>query len=161
MSAPIVTSKVVGRRDLHFDNLDDIIADVEQLASAGEPRALGNWSAGQVVQHLAIAMNNSIDGFGHALPAPVRMLIRLFFKHRFLDKTMSAGFQLPASAAKMLPPATTWDEGRQNIRRAVGRLKTETRRSPHPAIGALSPDEWVRLHCRHSELHLSFLISAT
>jgi hypothetical protein len=106
-------------------------------------------------------MKNSIDGFGHALPGALRLLIRLFFKRRFLNKTMSPGFQLPASAATMLPPATTWDEGLQNIRRAIGRLKTETRRCPHPAIGALDQDEWVQLHCRHSELHLSFLISAT
>ena len=58
----------------------------------------------------------------------------------------------------MLPPPTSWDVALANFRRAMQRLQTETRRMPHPAFGPLTADEWERLHCRHSELHLSFLV---
>src|SRR5438874_10377963 len=48
MGATVVdTTKVAGRRQLHFVSIDDISADVEKLA-AGEVRTLGNWSGGQI-----------------------------------------------------------------------------------------------------------------
>jgi hypothetical protein len=36
-------------------------------------------------------------------------------------------------------------------------LKTEPRRKPSPLFGELTIDEWNQLHCRHAELHLSFI----
>ena len=63
MSAAIETAKVKERRQLRFDSLDDIAAEVERLAACRSIRAVGNWSSGQVLQHLALTMNNSIDGF--------------------------------------------------------------------------------------------------
>ena len=159
MDQLIDTTKVAERRPLHFDGLDDILADVDRLANSREVRALGNWSAGQVLQHLAVVMTKSIDGFTARPPAPVRWIARLLFKRRFLTRPMSAGFRLPANAlAEIGPPPTGWDEGLRNIRHALKRLKTETPRQPHPVFGPMSPDEWVQIHCRHSELHLSFLI---
>ena len=65
-STPIDTTKVTGRRTLHFNSLDEIAADVEMLTKAREIKTLGNWSAGQVVQHVATTMNKSIDGFSFA-----------------------------------------------------------------------------------------------
>ena len=156
----IDTAKVTQRRQLHFDSLDDILADVERLAQCRHLRTLGNWSAGQVLQHLAIVMNKSIDGFANRPPAVIRFILRLIFRRRFLTKTMSAGFKLPAKAhAELVPPAaTTLEEGLQGVRRAIKRLKTETKRAPNAVLGPLSIDEWNQLHCRHSELHLSFLV---
>ena len=158
MSASIDTTKVQGRRQLHFDSLADIAADVERLAQAKEVRALGNWSSGQVVQHLANTMTNSIDGFSGFVPFPLRIFLRLFMKGRFLNRTMDPGFNLPASAGNLLPPPTDWADAVAAFRAATKRLQTETKRSPHPALGNLSAEEWVRMHCRHSELHLSFLV---
>jgi len=62
MPSVIDTSKVIGRRQLHFTCLQDILADVDQLARAKDIRCLGNWSAGQVLKHLTIVMNGSMDG---------------------------------------------------------------------------------------------------
>lgn len=47
MPDTIDTKKVSDRRKLHFNTLDDILADVELLASSKDVRALGNWSPGR------------------------------------------------------------------------------------------------------------------
>lgn len=159
MTALINTTKVSGRRNVHFTSLDDILADVEMLTKAGEIRTLGNWSAGQVVQHLAITMNKSIDGFNFRVPWPIRVILPLFLKRRFLTQTMSAGFKLKGAAeAEMASPPIGLEDAVRNFREALARLQAELKREPHPAIGRLSLEEWEQLHCRHSELHLSFLI---
>jgi Protein of unknown function (DUF1569) len=159
MASAIDTSKVAERRQLHFNSLDDLRADVERLAKSKEVRALGNWSPGQVLEHLAIVMDKSIDGFGHRPPALVRFLVRLLFKRRFLTKPMAPGFKLPAAAAaELVPPATPLEAGLDHIRRGLVRLQTETMRAAHPVLGALSVAEWNQVHCHHAELHLSFLV---
>lgn len=158
MTAAIDTAKVAGRRQLQFHSIDDILADVERLASAKAVRPLGNWSSGQVLRHLTIVMNGSIDGAPKMMPKLVQQMIRLLAKRRFLDKPMAPGFKLPPKAAMLIPPQTSWEEGLDAFRRTVRRLKTESVRMPHPAIGSLTHEEWDRLHCRHAELHLSFLV---
>src|SRR4051812_3257589 len=112
------TTKVADRRQLHFTCLDDIRAEVERLANSKELRTLGNWSAGQILQHLALAMNNSIDGFSSKVPGILRFLLRLFFKRRFLTRPMAAGFRLPAKSEDLLPPSISLEEGLQNFRKA-------------------------------------------
>ncbi len=159
MVAVINTSQVAERRPLHFHCLEDILADVEHLAKSRDIRTLGNWSAGQLLQHLAVVMEKSIDGFRFRLPAVVRWVARLLLKRRFLIRPMAAGIRLPAKAwTEVAPPPTSWQEGLQSIRHALKRLQTATNRAPHPAFGPLTSDEWNQLHCRHAELHLSFLI---
>lgn len=159
MSTAIDTTRVAERRVLHFNSLADILADVERLAQAREVRNLGNWSPGQVINHLAVVMNKSIDGFEQKAPKIVRFFIRLFMKRRFLTKTMAPGFKLPRRAqAELVLPPVTLEEGVANFRRAFERLQKESPHAAHPALGVLTPEEWQQLHCRHSELHLSFLV---
>ena len=57
----VKTSKVSGRRRLHFGSLDEVLAEAERLA-AGPYRKLGNWRLGEILMHLALAGNKSIDG---------------------------------------------------------------------------------------------------
>jgi hypothetical protein len=154
----IDTSKIPNRRQLHFDTTQDIADDVERL-NQGKIKTLGNWSGGQILRHLSIVMDGSIDGAKARPPWPFRLLGRFFFKSRILTKGMTPGFQLKGQPARVLvPPATDWQEGLQIFRRAIQRQKTETKREPHPFLGPLTRDEWNRLHCRHAELHLSFLV---
>ena len=51
------------RRTLSFATLDEFLQDAEAMAES-EYKTIGNWSYGQILGHLASAMNNSIDGFG-------------------------------------------------------------------------------------------------
>ena len=157
----IDTAKVQGRRKLHFERLEDIVADVDQLAQAKEVKHLGNWSSGQVLKHLAIVMTNSLDGFHIKPPWYFRCMfvfMRPFMKNKALRDPMSAGFKMPSFAAEMIPPSTTWAEGLAAIRQALHRLQTEPQRAPSPFMGNLTSEQWTQLHCRHSELHLSFLV---
>jgi hypothetical protein len=153
----INTSKVPNRRSLHFETLDDIQGDVERL-NQGKVKALGNWSGGQILKHLAIVMNGSIDGAPAHFSWPLRLLGRML-KKRVLTKGMTPGFQLKGQAAESLvPPATNWEDGLQMFREAIERLHSETKREPSPFLGPMTREEWDQLHCRHAELHLSFLV---
>jgi hypothetical protein len=158
-AASINTAKVTGRRQLRFQRLDDIIVDIDRLQTSPNLRTLGNWRVDQILNHLARAMTKSIDGFDTRMPAPLRLLMRVLMKRRILNKGMTPGFNLPSKAAAEMhtPPAST-AEAFANLRRAIERLHTETNRAPSPFLGRLTADEWNRLHCRHCELHLSFLI---
>jgi hypothetical protein len=152
----VATNKVQDRRELHFNSVEEILADVERLAQ-GKIRPLGNWSAGQILKHLAVVMDGSIDGPGFRLPWYMRLLGRML-RNSVLNRPMSAGFQLPSYAAKVLvPPPINFEEGLAAFRHAVHRQQTETGRQPSVFLGPLTAEEWTRLHCRHAELHLSFL----
>ena len=86
----INTKHVSGRRELHYDTLDELLADAEQLAR-GEVRMLGNWSLGQVFRHFTIVYENSIDGSPFLLPGIARFLIRITMKRRLLEQPLERG----------------------------------------------------------------------
>jgi hypothetical protein len=149
----INTKQVTGRREIRHESLDDLLADVERLAS---PNAcmLGNWTPGQIFQHLADTMNSSIDGFSGMFSAPVRWVLSLLMKRRFLYKRLPAGFKAPAN---FVPDATSVEDGLTALKKAMSRLQEDTTRALHPGFGSLTLDEWTQFHLRHAELHMSFL----
>ncbi len=152
------TAKVTGRRVLHFTALDDIRADAERLA-AGGARQLGNWSLGQATVHLARTMKMAIDGDPICARFPMRLIARLM-KRTMLTKGMRPGFKLPKAAEEkyVAAPYVSTDQGLNELRSAIERLKAESQRHPHPAFGPMTHQEWEQLHLRHAELHLSFFV---
>src|SRR5262249_645770 len=90
------TKVVTGRRKLRFESLDDILSDLDFL-DGKRLKTLGNWSAGQILAHIAIPMNSAIDGLKFFPPWYVRILGRLF-KKRILHGPAMAGFKLPPQA---------------------------------------------------------------
>jgi Protein of unknown function (DUF1569) len=154
---PVDTAKVEGRRTLHFNSLDDILADVERL-NQGKVRAIGNWSPGQVLKHLTVPMIWCLDG-AQLKGSWIIRIVGWLIKNRILRKPMSAGFKLSNDFAEhLVPPETSWEDGLQAIRTAIARMKAESQRHPSPFLGEMTREQWDQLHCRHSELHLSFLI---
>jgi hypothetical protein len=155
----INTKQVANRRDLRFNDLADVLTEAERL-SAGPVRSLGNWSAGQVFKHLALSMNNSIDGSSFKAPWWIRLGARMMLG-RMLKGKMPAGFKLPESARAEIvaDDSITTDEGLHALREAIERQATQTHREPHGAFGRLSREQWEQLHLRHAEMHLSFLES--
>ena len=152
------TSSVSGRRTLSFATLDEFLADAEALA-AGRHRTLGNWTYGQILGHLASAMHNSMDGFPFQAPWLVRHLIAPFVKNSAFTKPQKPGFKLPKNAAKYMPAATLKvEDALADCRRAVERLGTEIPSAKHPFFGAMASEEWMALHLRHAELHMSFVV---
>ena len=88
-------------------------------------------------------------------------LLGPLMKGRMLSKAMSPGFQLPANMLKVFgPPPTSAEDGLKVFREAIRRQKTETHREPSPFLGKMTDAEYVQLHCRHAELHLSFVVPA-
>jgi hypothetical protein len=157
--APIDTARLTGRRELQFNSLEEILAEVDRLADSREIRTLGNWSAGQIFEHVARVMEKSIDGFDSKLPAIMRFILGRTMKSRMLNKPMAAGFKIPRKAgSELIAPATSLEEGLAHIRTALHRLQNEPSRVPSPFLGSMTRDEWTKLHCRHAELHFSFLI---
>jgi hypothetical protein len=158
---PIDTKQVPNRRKLTFTSLSDLLADAERMAAC-HAQPIGNWSAGQIFEHLARAMNNSIDGTDVILPWYFRPIVRLLnkpLKKRFLGGPLSPGFQLPASAArKLVPGPTSTDEGLAALRAAIARLERETKRAPNPVLGFLTVEEWNQFHLNHAGLHMSYLV---
>lgn len=153
----INTKNVTGRRDLHFSNFDELLADVEQLAS-GEVRTLGNWSFAQVLLHLARSLDSAIDGAPFSFPAPIQWLMSLLMKNRFLTKPLTPGFKLPAKAGKLIPEEVSLAEALEVFRKAIDRSKKQTNRARHGGFGKLTREESDQFHLRHAEMHLSFVV---
>lgn len=146
------------RRRLHYDSLNEVKADAEQLAAGGY-ETVGNWSYGQILNHLTKHMNYSIDGFPGLAPWPVRFIGSRFMKKKALKGPMKPGFQLPKKAAPLMPDENVPDEtaALEGFTTAIDRFQSETPRAVHPLFGKLTPEEWVQLHQRHAELHMSFV----
>jgi hypothetical protein len=156
---PVNTAKVEGRRKLDYASLDELLADADRLSSC-PIKTLGNWSAGQIFEHLANVYNGSIDGFAMTFPWPMRMVARLF-KSKLIHGVMPPGLKLPAEGTKQLmPEPISTEEGLAALHEAVARLQREPHRAKHPVLGDLTRDEWNAIHLNHAGLHMSFLAPA-
>jgi hypothetical protein len=152
------TSKVTDRRQLRFSSMRDIFDDVEYLASGDPPRTTGNWSCGQIVQHVAMLINFSIDGFpAPRLALPLRILGRLMRKRALADP-MRAGIRFPRKWTFLAPDgAILWEDAVEYMNETMARLDTGRMTAPSPILGKLSHEQWEQLHCRHAEMHFSFM----
>ena len=124
-------------------------------------RTVGNWSLGQICNHLALNVRRfGIEGFPDAAPWLVRKLIGPIVKRRILGTgTVKEGMKLPQA---YIPIPGLDDRAEAEIRCGnddprlfsgeAGPMAT------HPFFGPLSRTEWHRLHCIHSAHHLSFVV---
>ena len=160
-SPTVVDSKhVKDRRVLRFNSLDEVLADVENLAAAerqGRLRYAGNWKLGQILGHLATWVGFAYDGVPVKPPLVVRWIMKPM-KRRFLYKAMPAGVHIPkATGGTFGTEPLSLDEGLERLRSAYARLKSSPPDRPHPIFGTMTPDEWINGQLRHAELHLSFV----
>lgn len=150
----VVTKKVEGRRTVHYDSLNDLLADAERMSNSNV-HTIGNWSLGQILKHLAMSLDSSIDGTGFRLPAPMRLVMRVLMKHKFLNVALPPGFK---TTAKFTPGETTTEAGLSALQTAIERQRHESSRIDHPAFGKLTNQEWENFNLRHAEMHMSFVI---
>lgn len=145
------------RRPVSYSNLAAVIEDADFLASHPY-RTVGQWSYGRILQHLADSLNKSFDGFNFRASLPIRLVARFFLKKKLLNEPMRPGFKLPKDQEALLPDnSQPVDEALENLRKAIARFEREEPTADHPALGPLTPTEWVQLHLRHCELHMSFV----
>ncbi len=147
------------RRDLHFDTLAQILNDARAMVSQPH-QTLGKWSAGEICDHLARTMDVMLDGSEMKTPFMLRIAGRIS-RNYFLSRPMKPGFKVPHWATKSMYPADVTDsEGLAHLESSISRLQSTKQLDPHPIFGKLAPDDAVRLHCRHAELHLSHIVAA-
>ena len=151
----INTKKVQGRRQVHYSSMDKLLADAERCSN-GSVRSLGNWSPGQIFEHLARSMDTSIDGSDFSVPTPLRWLMTLLMKRRFLKKGIPAGFKAPA--VQIADDSITTEVGLTSLRTAIARQENESERAIHPGFGYIGREGWNDFHLRHAEMHMSFLV---
>jgi hypothetical protein len=145
------------RRKVQYASLDELLADAERIA-AGPHTTLGNWSAGQIFEHLARAFNGSIDGMDMKLAWYWPILGRLL-RPFLMRGPMPAGMKLTKHVHELLVPGpTTTEAGLASLRRAIERQKTEVHREPSPIFGPMSREDWDKLHRMHADLHMSFIL---
>jgi hypothetical protein len=151
--------QVKGRRKLHFECYADIRRDLDQLLLSGPIKCLGNWTPGQNYEHLAKSIDVSIDGVDYTLPLWMRWIARPL-KSWFLNRPFMPGFNLPVKLEPAFYPRDVISDevGHQLLQKALDRIESTTKRAASPAFGIMPESDWIKLHCRHSELHLSFLV---
>jgi hypothetical protein len=148
------TKKVTDRRKVRYESLEELLADAQQLAANGA-RTVGNWSQGEIYDHLAKALDSSIDGANFSFPAPVRWVALLLFKRRFLKKGLPAGYKAPG---QYVPKTIPTEDALKSLEQAIARQQQEAKRARHPIFGNIDREEWTDFHLRHAELHMSFLV---
>ncbi|MBS0206881.1 MAG: DUF1569 domain-containing protein [Planctomycetes bacterium] len=152
------TARMAGRRTLKFSGLDDVLHDAEQVAL--QPgKTVGNWSVAQILEHLSKSIQAGFEGPEVRAPWFVRWIIAPMIRERMLSRGMPAGFALPKKMNHFMP-GTDADvqHSLQNLRTWINRLKSDSPTVGHLAFGKLSHADWIRLHTRHGELHLSFIV---
>ena len=151
-------TNVSQRRESVYGTLQDFLDDVRQLAEI-EVTTVGNWSFAQILEHLARAIDSSIDGFSFRSHWLVRTLAAAFLKNRLLTTKMKPGVNLPRRASSYLPePEVELHDAREHLEAAAQRLLTTAPTARHPYLGRMSDREWLALHLRHAELHMSFVL---
>ena len=160
VTIPVNTATLANRRILHFDTIDQAIAEGERLAGAEKAAKLhliGNWSLGQIFDHLSSWVEHSYTGVPIKVPAPVRLVMKLTMKKKMLYQPMRPGSKIPR-----VPNGTLWfeaiptDQGLARFKAGYTRLKSECPQMPNALFGPMTSDEWVNLHLRHAELHLGY-----
>jgi hypothetical protein len=159
------TGRVANRRAVRLQSLDDLLAEAERVTSAaarGKVRPLGNWSPAQVLWHIAKLIELSFDGFAWRYrrgPAWIFRLIRFISWRWLILLAFRPGFRNPPEAAVLEPdPAVALDEAAAFLREQIGRVGKGERMTQCASVdGAYSHEEWIYIHLRHAELHLSFL----
>lgn len=156
----VKTANVTDRRKLRFNTIDEMMADaskIEAAHAAGALRHSGNWTPGQLFGHLATWIDYGFDGAPMRVPWFVKLISRMM-KKKFIRGSLEAGFKIPrveggTFGIEVLP----FEEGMSRFRKSWARLQKAPPPEPNPVFGPLTHEEWIQLHLRHAELHMSFL----
>ncbi len=159
-----INTRHAARRDVSYGSLDELAADLDRIAAAcasGTLAHTGNWTPGQVCQHLARFWRCSLDGFPPGRPpAPMRWVAILLFKRKAVTGAPPPpGFKVPAQVTFLHPDSDVTDaQGIDELRTCIERVRDGERLShPSPLFGRLTHDQWLRIQLGHCSMHLSFL----
>jgi len=149
-------------RKLRFESIAECKAEVERIIEAqraGQLRAHGKWSAGQVLAHVAAWIEYGYVGYPIGKPPFfIRWILRLGLRS-MLARGMSRGVKIPGvKGGTTGADAMQTLEAAERLVKALERLESdEEPKFDSPAFGAMSMADRVRLNLRHAELHLGYL----
>jgi hypothetical protein len=164
-TATVDSGRVAGRRPIRLHSIDELVAEVDRVTAAvavGTVRSLGNWSPAQVLWHIGRLVELSFDGFPFRYRRGPEWIIRLFrlFAWRWLIAlAFRPGFKNPPQAATLEPePSLSLDFAAAYLKQQLARIRGGERMTQACSVeGPYSHEQWVYIHLRHAELHLSFL----
>ncbi len=149
------------RRKLKFTTIDQVIAEIDRLHASGYQR-LGNWSLGQMCDHIATLAEKSLAGFDTQLPTLFRMTLgKIIFHQIVLKGRFPRGIKAPAEFTPKPAPAN--DDPAAEIQRcnlALQKVQRATAEQfqPHPFAGRVTAEQWRQAQAIHASYHLGFLI---
>jgi hypothetical protein len=157
-----INTRKVARRKLRFATIDEALGEIDRIVAAEQAGTLhttGNWTAGQIMGHIAAWINYSFEGYPLRPPPWIIRFILRRLGRRYLRDGMRAGQHIPGIEGGTVGiESLSTAEGAERVRRALRRLTSgEVARFDSPAFGPMSMDDRIQLNLRHAELHLSFL----
>ena len=157
-----MATKTVQRRKLHFDSIEELLRELSRIETAyraGHLRTTGNWTAGQILSHIADWIEYGYDGYPMKPPMfLVKWILRLMLP-KMLRDGMRPGVHIPGvkggtTGADLADTQIALDR----VRAAFERLSSgEAAKFASPAFGEMSHEDRIKLNLRHAELHLGFL----
>ncbi|QDV52134.1 DUF1569 domain-containing protein [Gimesia fumaroli] len=147
------------RRKLEFRNLDEILAEVEKLASE-DVRTTGNHTFGEILNHLALSLDVATGRVqGPPPPLFMRLIMPLMKRMVINSKPLKPGIKLPAKGEAFFWPDKEFDVPAtvDYFKEAVNYYKVNGPIEKHPFFGKISKADCDELNCRHAALHLSFV----
>lgn len=151
-------SKPTIARELHFQTLDDLLADAKRIAATPQARSRGAWTPAQNIWHVGRLIKAGVEGYPVQLPLWLRW-IGPMMKKRFTTKGFTPGIKLPDYAAAHLvaPVDTTVEQAMDLLETAVQDAKAKGFLPRNPMLGPMTPKQWIDLHCRHAEMHFGLI----
>ena len=144
-----------GRRTLRFQDLEDIMPDVERLLDGHT--TVGHWSLGQICRHLATVLRRVVD-LPASTPHDASGWVGEGRKREFFESgVVPEG--IPTSPRLLPAEALDEHEEAEGLRQAIAHYQASPGPVvPHVLLGFLTRKEWDRFHCIHAAHHLSFAV---
>ena len=149
------------RREISFSNLEEVVSDIESLASS-QHETSGVHSFGKIVQHLATTNEMLV---GNIVPPKLPWYMRMampFLRNGILNNPVEPGFKLPNSAMQDF----FWSADEVDLQSAVENFRKSVKlyneRGPlpvHPVFGKATREQIEKMTLSHAAMHLSFVHS--
>ena len=162
-----INTKTAPHRELSFNCINCLKGELDTLQTAHDAGKLtntGNWSPGQILQHVAKFFGFAMDGFEARAPWLVRTILTLLFKKKALGPDpMPRGLKLPAKAKSLLPDESpSFEDGMSHLRAMIHRIENGNKLThPSPIFGTLAHEQWMTIQLKHAAMHLGFLNPTT
>jgi hypothetical protein len=145
------------QRNLHFDSIDDLIAEVKHLRHNNYSRA-GAWSLAQICRHLTVALQALMRPGPHLPNTPEQDAKRPLLESIFVNGKIPKGIEAPSHA---VPADSSGDAEIDAFFQTLETFKNFPGPfAPHYRFGNLSNEQMQKLQLIHAAHHLSHLIPA-